>query len=784
MDNPNFIQYQVTTRTANRFSQLDRWMQSNTQATIIIPGFHIDTDGTNKSYLDETSDLFIRNQDALIEINNINHYHILGINSNNRKLVQTITYCIKKLVSKYTVKIVFGLVGKDTTFAPQPEYIHLWESNESNIAPDIITKITREDMTNTRAQFTYENTYIFGINTTIDNELAETSYRTQTASLEYPINYFNSSYIYDPSVIPTSYSRYKNFSNSCYFAGLWAFLHKPENPVTESILEQLKKNLGRDQNQITLISYLNQYYLNIHTLNSNESRSKFEKDLGRFRNFLERSLGFNASREQDSHDLITIIGGEIENTLFNNPIESFDENYFPSNDTNIISTSDSNITYSMDYYYGGENNFLAKKKNDPIKKTIFPLFIYDQNNQINYDQENNLIIVGNQLPGEEDVNKDIYIGGNIITHTHSNGRKFSIKKTVQFIYKPTYFSIYNKRFLVLGSKDTTEYPIVDNYSQFELYSIVVHGGSARGGHYTCYFKHGSIWYIFNDCGANISTSKNPINEPFIRSNWVLLVYFKQNLSNVPFIDIPIPNHHVTEKYSPTSNISNQISQDYKLKPITLMLLASLVTYLMGNDDRLSSDEKKTLWLIGGLSIVISELVSPEEGIEITVSKFINNLFKLIGSINQPMKGGGDKNKFIDYIIEKVSLILNEWYYKTDKSDQSLKQIIEKFKLDNGLIKQLELAELVKSPEYTLNLINSYKTNLTKLNIQQQIKLLRGLKWKVNMTPLGPLLIDWDQWIKLNPQLKQIINSNPWIKYQIQSYIYNINLNHSNLLTGK
>ena len=53
-----------------------------------------------------------------------------------------------------------------------------------------------------------------------------------------------------------------------------------------------------------------------------------------------------------------------------------------------------------------------------------------------------------------------------------------------------------------------------------------------------------------------------------------------------------------------------------------------------------------------------------------------------------------------------------------------------------------------------------------------------------MTPLGPLLIDWDQWIKLNPQLKQVINSNPWIKYPIQSYIYNINLNHSNLLTGK
>ena len=55
-----------------------------------------------------------------------------------------------------------------------------------------------------------------------------------------------------------------------------------------------------------------------------------------------------------------------------------------------------------------------------------------------------------------------------------------------------------------------------------------------------------------------------------------------------------------------------------------------------------------------------------------------------------------------------------------------------------------------------------------------------------MTPLGPLLIDWDQWVKLLVPKEQIIvnkiiSSNPWIKYSIQSYIYNINMNHSNLL---
>ena len=208
---------------------------------------------------------------------------------------------------------------------------------------------------------------------------------------------------------------------------------------------------------------------------------------------------------------------------------------------------------------------------------------------------------------------------------------------------------------------------------------------------------------------------------------------------------------------------------------------------MSKNEESSSDDKDLFWSIGVLSIIISELVSPDEPIIDTVSKFINYLFELIG-LKKPFSGGGNRFDLLDsvkFIIDKVSSILTEWYYQTDRSEISLKQIIKKFK-SNNFVQQLEFTELVKSPEYTLSIIKSNKSSITNLIIAQQIQLLRGLRWKVNMTPLGPLLIDWDQWIKLlNPQeqkqINETIKTNPWIKYSIQSYIYNINLNHPKLL---
>ncbi len=807
MDNSNFVYYQVTTRTANRFSQLDRWMQSNLDATIIIPGFHVDSkDNINKDYLDQTSDLFFRNQHALIEINNVVHYHILGITSDVKELIQTITYCIKKLVNKYSRRIMFGLVGKNTGSLPELNNIHLWESNESNIAPDIITKFNREDLTIQRDPFTYEDIYIFGINTMRDNDLGEVAYRAQTASSEYLINYFNPSYIYNPAITPTSYSRYRNSSNSCYFAGLWAFLHKPENPVMESILEQLDRNLNRDQNKITLINYLNQYYLNAHTLDSDSSRSKFQQDLSRFRNFLEWAFKFNSIGQQDTSELINTINNQFDNIIYNNtpPLESSLENYLPTNDTNIVSPNNSNVTYSINCYYNIEtNNFIGKKTDEPIIKSVFPMFTHHSNIIIEYRQNiNSIVIEENKLDVTEGTGA-IVVDGKQITTYDSNSRHFLFKKKlVQYIYNPKYFSVYNKRFQQLGKKDETEYNIADNYGPFELYSIVVHGGGASGGHYTCYFKHDSKWYEFNDCGAKISSAKNPVNDVYNKSNWVLLVYFKENLNNIPFLDIPIPNYSPSFDSPPrssssspssssfsssSSSLSNKVIVKYGLKPATGLLITLLIIYFMSKNEESSSDDKDLFWSIGVLSIIISELVSPDEPIIDTVSKFINYLFELIG-LKKPFAGGGNKfnlSNSVKFIIDKVSSILTEWYYQTDRSEISLKQIIKKFK-SNNFVQQLEFTELVKSPEYTLSIIKSNKSSITNLIIAQQIQLLRALRWKVNMTPLGPLLIDWDQWIKLlNPQeqkqINETIKTNPWIKYSIQSYIYNINLNHPKLL---
>lgn len=837
MDKQNFLYYQITTRTVNRFNQLDRWMGSNLEARIRIPGFVIDGLGLEQSIESDTKThsnfLAIDNDKAReasrINFQGTNYYHLLGngigLNQFGGQLdiikLQVISQCIWQLLNKYHSRIDFGLVGKDHQNPPSQNYIHLWGSNQSNISPDIINTSVGTNSGprggGQAGQFTFENTYIFGINTMADGDLDEVDYRAQTSNPEYLINYFNPSYLYDPASLPTSYSRYANNANSCFFAGLWAFLHKPENPVMSSILEQLDKKLDKklDKNQTTLIHHLNQYYLNTHTT---ESNSKFASDLENFRFFLQQEYGFANGVQQDTSELINIIDGQIENIINPKHLESSDLDYFPTNDANIVPPTYSNVIYSMNYYYDtNTNKFIGKKTDSFIKQLIFPGFVYSSLSTIKYRQGINSIVLEEE-PSTIEGNDIIVVDKKQVTTFNEITHKYVFnKKLVQCIYNPKYFSVYNKRFLILGEKDTREYPIQNSYGPFELYSIVVHEGGATGGHYTCYFKHNDQWYIFNDCGSNISVyQEDPTKNTIIRSNWVLLVYFKQNL-NIPVIDIPIINQsnsyqsnftkfNFTQSKSNqfnqpnftqlnSSDIASQINKKYQLKPITLVLLTSLIIYLLAKDEELSLDEKKKVWLIGGLSLVISELISPDEPIEQTVSKFIGYLFELVG-LKNPLGGGGMSfpsglQPTIQFIIKKVTTILTEWYNTTDRSRKALEEIIERIKNESpsNFARQLEFAQLVKSPEYTLGLIKSNKSIVSKLDINQQIILLRGLGWKVNMTPLGPILIDWDHWASLLgsqtvQQINQLTESNSWVKYQIQSYIYNINLNHSNLLTGK
>ena len=179
-----------------------------------------------------------------------------------------------------------------------------------------------------------------------------------------------------------------------------------------------------------------------------------------------------------------------------------------------------------------------------------------------------------------------------------------------------------------------------------LYSIVVHGGGGDDGHYICYFRNGPNWYLFNDSGARIDKLTS-IDIKTIEQNWVLLVYFKNQIAQENILQV------LVAKY--------RSSQKYQLRPITVVLVTSLVLYLLANNEKLSPEDKDTFWLIGSLSIVISELVSPDVPIEVTVNKFIKYLFKLVtgpqisGGGSQISSGGG--TSLIKYIIDNVTLIL-------------------------------------------------------------------------------------------------------------------------------
>jgi hypothetical protein len=313
----------------------------------------------------------------------------------------------------------------------------------------------------------------------------------------------------------------------------------------------------------------------------------------------------------------------------------------------------------------------------------------------------------------------------------------------------------------------------------------VHEGDESGGHYICYFKNGPYWYLFNDSGASITKIEN-LDKEYIESRWTFLVYFRNQIPTykVDFISsLPI--------LSNAKSFAKSVGKKYGLDVLSIGMLSSIVVYLLSIENSQNFDVKYEdfIWLISGLSIIIFFLVSSNEPIDVTVRNFFKNL---TSSSDSTHSGGylNIPNNWIDlknYIIEQVTFILTEWYNTTDRSKKSLEGIIEKFKINNYSIEpQLELAQLVKTPEYTLTIIKSNKSGLSKLNVSQQIMLLRSLRWKVNMTSVGPVLIDWNQWIKLlAPKeqiiINQIVDSNPWIKSNIQSYIYNINLNHSNLL---
>ena len=159
---PEFAEYQITTRTSERFRQLRILMDSNSNIRIRIPGFVISNGKNMETYNkipEEEADKKKAEENAkLLTITDINahnnaqigateYYHLLGTGiAANRSIhsysnIKYIAEEISTLLIKYPDRIDFGLVGNNHKHPPSNKYLHLWGSNNKNIKPDAIYSI-------------------------------------------------------------------------------------------------------------------------------------------------------------------------------------------------------------------------------------------------------------------------------------------------------------------------------------------------------------------------------------------------------------------------------------------------------------------------------------------------------------------------------------------------------------------------------------------------------------------------------------------------------------------
>jgi len=175
------------------------------------------------------------------------------------------------------------------------------------------------------------------------------------------------------------------------------------------------------------------------------------------------------------------------------------------------------------------------------------------------------------------------------------------------------------------------------------------------------------------------------------------------------------------------------------------------------------------------------------------SSIVSGLFSSIFGSGTGLIGGGfNILSNAKQIIYHITEILTIW--SSDKSIP-IQQIINEYKVKivnpiESLINSMDLALLGKSIELGIKTLNSHinkynYSTLVEISPEQQIKILRGLGWKVSMSFYGPVLINWETWIdlikKINGSLVNLSEKNPLIKELIQTYIININLSHGKLL---
>lgn len=635
---------------------------------------------------------------------------------------------------------------------------------------------------------------------------------------------------------PLNYSRYENKCESCYYASLWALLHVPSNPLVKELVEWSKTN--GDEKSTNLLKYILQYYKNIHTPTDVNSNKKFALDLINFRRFLENNYSDGNKDwrrgQKDTSDPINTISRVFEIEYQVNPIESNDElSYFTSNPSGIL--------FDLNYWYDNKNKLLIARsvnigENPIFLGSILPkIFIPITVPNIIYENDN-LIVSGKKEKSEvqklviddNTYNPPLYLIEKQIIHKPKFfsiylNRSVSDPKIVQ-IYKNNLQIDGNLRFKDINGertgpyylnedkllppnkniKDKTPHNIIDSYGPLELYSIVVHSGGAEGGHYTCYFKNTGTWYLFNDIGHSIEKVSDPTKDQKVLSNWNFLVYFNPN-----YFDNQIDKEIKQEIYEPDNTIeeesngffsnyftNSQIQSEYNIKPATMVILSGLIGWILHSELNKTPGQEQDdmVYIVGILAAIISELIAPDEPIETTVKRFINSFMGLVIDSSSSKKGGSkqlsggfDIRANVQQLIHHITQILKAWV--NSNKTVPISQIVEEYKTIilnpiNQLIKEIELATQTKSIQMAINILNS-TINSTNYKIfvnadpEQQIKILRGLGWKVSVCQTGKSkLISWDQWVNLGPdllvQIKKTVPT-PILRYLIETYINKVNL---------
>ena len=493
---------------------------------------------------------------------------------------------------------------------------------------------------------------------------------------------------------PLNMSRYANMSNSCYFAGMWALLHKYNNPLINEIINY--KVNGRYGEPLK--KFIIDYYNYIHTQTIPIINKQFTDFLTNIRtNLLQQINPDFLDKQFDSSEAISTIFGPFEynNRLNNNLLKLDENNKYIYNSVNIndindyINTNKNNSPigniYVLNIYsklnysnlYSLDGSYINNKQN---MVSIIPIYTYkfseSENTQfvdIRYNNDSNYEINDCQILLRNEDSIESYTKNGIIYDNKKIFYKlYDIKMLYYHIDRIKYIEPIQKP--LQTEKNFTHFLIDFIIGKLKLYSIVVHSGDNFGGHYTCYFRgNDDKWYYYNDIGSSITPvmiydidEDNNFISDNIKENCVFLIYYEDsritkptnptrpanaNFNTCELIDPNKPEPSKSTKQKKTKSKSSinitkvaSLLSNYKFTPNTIVTITALLLFLYNNYNNLHLIDNKN-YIIGVLCLIIYKFIIPNLDIKTQITSFIIILFTIykkyinISSNNFSLNGG-------------------------------------------------------------------------------------------------------------------------------------------------